>query len=163
MWQLFVLLKIVTVIAVHRTQTLVLVKPDAVAQRHVGRIISHFEDAGLRIDHMRLLRPSQETLRQHYKEHVGREYYAGLEQFMMEGPIVAMALSNEAGDDSVIARVRLMMGQTDSRLASPGTIRYMFGTDKQRNVLHASEDKAEAERELSLWFPQSDGGHKDEL
>jgi len=130
--------------------TLILFKPDALHRGLVGRILSRFEDKGLQLAGLRLMRMSQETAAKHYAEHVGRPFYEGLVSFMTGSPIIAMALR---GPDA-IAVARRMMGKTFGIEAEAGTLRGDFGCSKSYNLLHGSDSPESAERELGIFFPE---------
>jgi len=131
-------------------RTLVLLKPDAVERGLVGRIISRYEDRGLGIVAAELVDIDEELAAQHYAEHVGREFYQRLENFIVSGPVLAMILEGPGAIDAV----RTMNGATNSLEAAAGTIRGDFGLDTTRNLVHASADAAVADREIGLWFPE---------
>ncbi len=130
-------------------RTLVLVKPDSVARGLVGQIIARYEAKGLTLVALELRTISSELAAQHYEEHVGRPYYPGLVEFVTSGPLVAMVLEGERA----IGAVRLLNGSTDSAVAAPGTIRGDLSLSNSRNLVHASDSPASAEREIALWFP----------
>ena len=130
-------------------RTLVLVKPDSVARGLVGQIIARYEAKGLTLVALELRTVSSELAAQHYEEHVGRPYYPGLVEFVTSGPLVAMVLEGERA----IGAVRLLNGSTDSAVAAPGTIRGDLSLSNSRNLVHASDSPASAEREIALWFP----------
>ena len=130
-------------------RTLVLVKPDSVARGLVGQIIARYEAKGLTLVALELRTVSTELAAQHYEEHVGRPYYPGLVEFVTSGPLVAMVLEGERA----IGAVRLLNGSTDSAVAAPGTIRGDLSLSNSRNLVHASDSPASAEREIALWFP----------
>ena len=130
-------------------RTLVLVKPDSVARGLVGQIIARYEAKGLTLVALELRTISSELAAQHYEEHVGRPYYPGLVEFVTSGPLVAMVLEGERA----IGAVRLLNGSTDSAVAAPGTIRADLSLSNSRNLVHASDSPASAEREIALWFP----------
>lgn len=137
-------------------RTLVLVKPDAVKRRLIGKVLSYFE-AELTIAELRvwsLVVPTS-LLALHYKEHKGKPFYPALLQFMASGPLVAAIIR---GDDAV-RRVREIVGATDPVGAKRGTIRSDFGwvghawSKLPQNLVHASDSLESAQRELGLWFP----------
>lgn len=130
-------------------RTLVLVKPDSVARGLVGQIIARYEAKGLTLVALELRTVSSELAAQHYEEHVGRPYDPGLVEFVTSGPLVAMVLEGERA----IGAVRLLNGSTDSAVAAPGTIRGDLSLSNSRNLVHASDSPASAEREIALWFP----------
>ena len=133
-------------------KTLVLIKPDAYKKHHTGDIIKRYEDEGLTILAMRLMKMTKEVAAKHYEEHIGRPYYAELESFMTSGPIVAMVL---AGKD-VIRKVRDLNGKTDPKEAAPGTIRELYAASKGENAVHASDSPESAAREIHIFFNETE-------
>ncbi|MGO4957727.1 nucleoside-diphosphate kinase [Luteococcus sp. Sow4_B9] len=131
-------------------RTLVLLKPDAVARGLIGEIIRRYEAKGLTVAAMELRIADAETAQQHYAEHVGREYYPGLEEFITSGPLVALVLEGERA----IEAVRSINGTTDSAVAAPGTIRGDLSLFKNRNLVHASDAPESAAKEIAIWFPE---------
>ncbi|GAA3875000.1 nucleoside-diphosphate kinase [Tessaracoccus defluvii] len=132
-------------------RTFVIVKPDAVADGHVGAILERYEAAQLTIEAMELREITGDFADRHYASHVGKDYYPDLREFMTEGPLVALVLS---GDDAV-ARVRKLNGATDPAKAESGTIRAEFASTLRRNAVHASDSPETAASEVSLWFPNA--------
>jgi len=130
--------------------TLILIKPDAVSRRLTGTLLTIYEGAGLNIHGLKLMQPALELLQAHYAEHAGKEFLKGLLKFMQEGPVVAALLT---GADAV-EHVRRLNGATDPIKADPGTIRDLYGSDKQRNCVHGSATVEDARREIALWFPE---------
>ncbi|MSS45783.1 nucleoside-diphosphate kinase [Cutibacterium sp. WCA-380-WT-3A] len=130
-------------------RTLVLLKPDAVRRHLIGEIIGRYEAKGLTVRAMELRTIDASMAREHYAEHVGRDYYTPLEEFITSGPLVAVVLEGR----KAISVVRAMNGKTDCAEALPGTIRGDFGTQKNHNLVHASDCPESAEREIGLWFP----------
>ena len=128
-------------------RTLILVKPDGVERGLIGQILSRFESKGYTIEKLKMLQPTKELLAQHYAEHEGKPFYQSLVDFM-----VSAVLSGER----VIEGVRSMLGTSDPTLAAPGTIRGDLGRDwgdsVQKNLVHASDSPASAEREIALWL-----------
>ena len=133
-------------------KTLVLIKPDAYKKHHTGDIIKRYEDEGLTILAMRLMKMTKEVAAKHYEEHIGRPYYEELESFMTSGPIVAMVL---AGKD-VIRKVRDLNGKTDPKEAAPGTIRQLYAASKGENAVHASDNPESAAREIHIFFNETE-------
>lgn len=132
--------------------TLSIIKPDAVAKRVVGQIITRFEEAGLKILAMKMVRLSKTDAQAFYVEHEGRSYFEGLTEFMATGPSVVMVLEGEDG----IRKSRVLMGSTNSPEAEEGTIRRDFGTDGRRNAVHGSDSPETAAREISHFFDSSE-------
>jgi len=127
-----------------------MVKPDGVQRGLVGEIISRFERKGLKLVGLRSMVPSEEIAEEHYAVHKERPFYNGLIRFITSGPVVAMAWY---GQDA-ISVARLIIGDTNGRDASPGTIRGDFGMDIGFNLIHGSDGEETASSELSLWFPE---------
>ncbi len=134
-------------------RTLVLIKPDAVQRRLTGDIVERFENKGLRIVGMKMLRFTPELASRHYTEHVAKPFYPRLEGFICSGPCVALVLESE----EVIGLVRRMMGATDRLEALPGTIRgdYAYASTEQ-NLVHGSDSVASAEREIPIFFQENE-------
>jgi len=129
-------------------RTLILLKPDAVERQLVGAILNRFEQKGLKIVAMRMLQFTPKLTRKHYAEHIDKPFYPGLEAYITSGPVVAAILE---GADA-IAIVRRMIGPTNGAEAPSGTIRGDFAMNSQRNLVHASDGSAAAERETTLFF-----------
>ncbi len=129
-------------------KTLVLIKPDAFLGQYTGDILKIYEENGLRIAAMKVLKMDEHLAALHYEEHIGRPYYADLVSFMTSGPIVAMVLEGE----DAIKRVREINGKTDPKEAAEGTIRRLFAASKSRNAVHASDSPASAAREIKNFF-----------
>ena len=131
-------------------RTLVLLKPDAVERGLVGSILDRFERKGLKLVALDLRTLDQTTLGRHYEEHVGKGFYADLVAFMSRGPVVALVLE---GPENTWEVVRTMMGATNPRTATPGTIRGDLGILFTENLVHGSDSLASAEREIGIFFP----------
>ena len=131
-------------------RTLVLVKPDALRRGLLGEILSRFERKGLTIEALVVRTMDAELADQHYAEHVERDFYPPLKQFMTSGPLAALVLSG----DEVIAVVRALVGATDGRKAAAGSIRGDLSLSNRENLVHASDSPDSAKRELALWFPE---------
>jgi nucleoside-diphosphate kinase len=129
-------------------RTLVLVKPDGVQRGLVGDILARFERKGLKVVGLRLLSVTREMAERHYAVHAGKHFYAGLVEFIISGPVAAIALE---GPDA-IATVRRLVGRTMPNEAEPGTIRGDLGISGLRNLIHASDAPETAASELDLWF-----------
>ena len=129
-------------------RTFVMVKPDGVNRGLVGRIVSRFEDKGLKIAAVKMLWMDEETASKHYAEHNGKPFYEKLVSFITSGPVVAMVLQ---GKDAV-AVARSMMGATSPSAAGPGTIRGDYGLETGRNIVHGSDSLDSAKREIQLFF-----------
>jgi len=135
----------------HET-TLILVKPDAVAQGLTGEVLQRLEKNGFKILNCRMLRLTPALLQEHYAHLASLPFFPEIETFMASGPVVAVALSGE----NAITRVRDLLGPTDSTKAPKGTIRGDLGKDKMHNVLHASDSSEAAQAELKRFFGSTD-------
>lgn len=130
-------------------RTLGIVKPDAVAKKEIGSIVSMIEKSGLAIKGMRMLHLVRSQAEQFYAVHKERPFYHDLVNFMTEGPIVVLCLEG----DNAIGRYRELMGSTDPTKAAPGTIRKAHGTSIERNAVHGSDAPATAKVEVGFFFP----------
>lgn len=128
--------------------SLILIKPDGVQRRLMGRILARFEEKGLQVVGAKLMTIPHELAERHYAPHKGKPFYPGLVAFMTSGPVLALALS---GKNSV-AVVRKMLGATFGSKAEPGTIRGDFGISDGFNLVHASDSPETAKFEVSLFF-----------
>jgi nucleoside-diphosphate kinase len=129
-------------------RTLVLVKPDGVQRQLVGRILARYEERGLRIVGLKLVKVDRELAERHYAVHKGKPFFEGLVDFITSGPLVAAALE---GPDA-IAMVRSMNGATKPVDAVPGTIRGDLAVEMGQNLVHASDSAESAATELSIGF-----------
>ncbi len=129
-------------------RTLILIKPDAIQRRLAGRLIARIEDKGLKIVGMKMLRVTAELSRQQYAEHVNKDFYPLLEEFITSGPVIALV----AEGPEAISVVRDMMGPTDGREAPPGTIRGDYGLSRQMNLMHGSDGPEAALQEIGIYF-----------
>ena len=130
-------------------RTLVLIKPDGVRRGLCGELLARFERRGLRIRGARFLNVTRQLASRHYAEHKGKPFYTGLVEFITSGPTLAVALEGE----SAISVVRTMMGATNPLDSDPGTIRGDYALELSENIVHGSDSKASAKRELALFFP----------
>jgi nucleoside-diphosphate kinase len=131
-------------------RTLVLVKPDGVKRKLVGEIVRRFENKTLDIVAMKMMNITEDLAREHYGEHVEKPFFPELLSFITSGPIVAMAIEG----DGAIAVVREMMGVTDPKKATSGSIRGDYGLITTENLVHGSDSPDSAARELKLFFPE---------
>jgi len=129
-------------------RTLVLVKPDGVQRQLVGRIISRFEERGLRLVGLKMVRVDRELAERHYAVHRGKPFFEGLVAFITSSPLVAMVLEGPGA----IGLVRTMVGATRPSEAGPGTIRGDLAIEMGQNLVHASDGAETAATEISIWF-----------
>ncbi|HYS71017.1 MAG TPA: nucleoside-diphosphate kinase [Thermoplasmata archaeon] len=132
-----------------RERTFVLLKPDAVHRGLVGTIVHRFERRGLKLVGMKAMRVSKGLAETYYAEHKGKPFFGGLVSFITSGPVLALAVEGE----SAISVVRAMMGTTNPLDSLPGTIRGDYALELSYNIVHGSDSKASANRELALFFP----------
>lgn len=129
-------------------RTYIMIKPNAVAERHVGDIIARIERTGLTIERMELAQLTDEQAEQNYAEHAEKPFFRELVDFITSGPVVKMVVSGE----SAIRKMRTLMGATNPLDAAPGTIRGDFGLDVAANVIHGSDSPEAAAREIKIFF-----------
>lgn len=129
-------------------QTLLIIKPDAVAKNAIGRILAHLEAEGFIIRELRKLQLSKEQAEEFYAIHKERPFFGELVEFMTSGPVVPTMLER----DDAVAHLRGVIGETDSTKAAAGTIRAEFGTDIQCNAVHASDSPENATGEIGFYF-----------
>jgi nucleoside-diphosphate kinase len=130
-------------------RTFVIIKPDAVRRGLVGVILSRYEAKGLTILALEQRTIDGALADQHYAEHVERDFYPPLREFVTSGPLVAVAFEG----DHAVEVVRAINGATDGRKAAPGTVRGDFSLSNRENLVHGSDSPESAERELGIWFP----------
>ena len=129
-------------------RTLIILKPDAVQRRAIWRILQRFEDKGLSIAAMKLMRISRDLAERHYAPHKGKPFYPGLIDYITSGPVVVMVLQGPR----CIEISRTLMGKTFGYEAAPGTIRGDFGASRSFNLIHGSDSPDSAASEIALYF-----------
>lgn len=129
-------------------KTLVIIKPDGVKRRLVGKIIQRFEEKGLTIESLKMETLSLELLAVHYQHLVDRPFFPELVAYMTSGPVVYLILSG----DNVIEVVRKMVGATNPLQAESGSIRGAYGLSHTENVIHASDSVETAQQEIQRFF-----------
>ena len=129
-------------------RTLLLVKPDGVQRQLVGRVLSRFEDRGLKLVGLKLVHVDRALAEQHYAVHREKPFFTGLVDLITSAPLVAAALEGP----NAIAIVRAMNGATRPHEAAPGSIRGDFAVETAQNLVHASDSPENAAAELALWF-----------
>lgn len=129
-------------------RTLVLIKPDALQRGLVGEIVHRFERKGLKIVGLKLTQPAGEVWDEHYAHHKEKPFFPKLKGFMMQAPLVAIALEGM----EAVAVVRTMCGETSGRKALAGTIRGDFSVSNQANIVHASDSVENALLEIKRFF-----------
>jgi nucleoside-diphosphate kinase len=129
-------------------RTLLLVKPDGVQRQLVGRVLTRFEERGLKIVGLKLVQTDRTLAEAHYAVHREKPFFRGLVDFITSAPLVAAVLEGP----NAIAVVRAMNGATRPHEAEPGSIRGDFALETAQNLVHASDSPENAEAELALWF-----------
>jgi nucleoside-diphosphate kinase len=128
--------------------TLILFKPDCVRKNLNGEVLRRLESEGFIVRGLKMMSLSEATLREHYAHVAAMPFFPSIVEFMQSSPVVALALEGE----NVIARVRDLLGPTDSTQAAKGTIRGDFGENKMVNVCHASDSPEAAAAEIKRFF-----------
>ncbi len=133
-------------------RSLILLKPDCVKKAHCGEVIARFEAAGFAISGAKMIHLSDEILADHYSHVADKPFFPGIVAFMQSAPVIALVLE---GDD-VVAKIRSMLGPTNSKEAEPGTIRGDFGEDMMINICHASDSPENGEIEVKRFFADNE-------
>lgn len=133
-------------------KSFVMLKPDAVKRRLAGRIISRFEDKGLKIVAAKMLQIPEDLAMEHYQEHREKPFFGDLVDYITSAPVLAMVIEGK----DCISIIRKMVGATNPAEAELGTIRGDFALETGRNIIHASDSQESAEREIKLFFKESE-------
>ena len=128
--------------------SLILFKPDAIEKKIVGTVLARFEAAGFSVRGIKMMQLDDAILREHYAHVSDKPFFPEIVAFMSRTPVIALALEGE----DVIARVRDLLGPTNSKAAAPGTVRGDFGEDMMTNVCHASDSTEAAAAEIRRFF-----------
>jgi len=129
-------------------RTCVIIKPDAVCRKFSGDIIKKFDDEGLKLAGLKMLKPAKPEMEEFYAVHKGKPFFEPLISFICSAPVIVMAWEGE----NAIMRVRNIIGATNSKEAAVGTLRNLFGTDGRKNALHSSDSPENAKKEVSFFF-----------
>ncbi len=129
-------------------QTYVMIKPDGVQRGLIGEIVSRIEQKGLRIIAMQMRMIADDVARRHYAEHVEKDFFKFLIDFITSSPVVCMVVEGE----NAVTAMRMMSGATNPADASVGTIRGDFGLDVGRNIIHTADSLESSEREIAIHF-----------
>ena len=133
-------------------RTFIMIKPDGVQRGLVGEVISRFERKGFTLVGMKLMAVSRELAEKHYGVHKDRPFFAGLVEFIISSPVVAMVWEG----DNVVTSGRTLIGATNPIDSAPGTIRGDFGVTIGRNLIHGSDAVETAQQEIALWFDEAE-------
>ena len=134
-------------------RTLSIIKPDAVAKNVIGKILSRFEEAGLKIIAAKMLKLDNSLAGSFYEVHKGRPFYDDLVAYMSSGPVLVSVLEGE----NAIQLNRDIMGATDPKDAAAGTIRADFAENIEANAVHGSDGPETAKTEIAFFFPELAG------
>ncbi len=129
-------------------RTLILIKPDGVKRKLSGKIISRFEEKGMKIVALKLLVLSKEKAEKHYAVHKDKSFFKGLVSYIISGPIVAAVIEGT----NCISITRTLCGVTDGAKAQPGTIRGDYSMGIEKNIIHASDSMESFEYEWPIYF-----------
>jgi len=135
-----------------RERSFIMIKPDGVQRGLVGEIIKRFEAKGFKLVAIRMMRPGQKHLEEHYADLSKRPFFPGLVKYMDSGPVVAMCWEGEG----VVKTGRVMLGETNPKDSKPGTIRGDYCIQVGRNIIHGSDSVEAANHEIGLWFTAAD-------
>ena len=131
-----------------KNKTLLIIKPDAVRKKYIGKIISMIEEKNILIKKIKLLTLTQDEAEDLYIEHKNKPFYLELINFILSGPVVALILEGE----NIITQLRELIGHTDHKKAAAGTIRHYFASSLTENAVHASDKPDSATREIHILF-----------
>ncbi len=129
-------------------KTFIMIKPDGVDRKLIGEVIGRIERKGFKINRMELIKAPRDLVEEHYIEHREKTFFSELVAYISDKTVLAM----EVEGYSAIGIMRLMIGHRDPKEARPGTIRGDFANNLTENIIHGSDSKESAERELDLWF-----------
>ena len=129
-------------------RTLIIIKPDAVQRQLMGKILTRFEDKGLKVVAAKFMQISNDLAHKHYAVHEGKPFFEGVVNYLSSSPVLVLVLEAEG----VIAMARKLMGETFGNEATPGTIRGDFGACRGYNLIHGSDAPETAEYEMGLYF-----------
>lgn len=135
-----------------KERTLLLIKPDAIQRGFIGDIITRFERKGFKIVGMKMLHMSKELAKEHYSHLVSKPFYPDLEKFVTSHPLVSMVIEGK----EAVEVTRTIVGPTNASKAPGGTIRGDLSNSTSRNVIHASDSKETAEKEIKRFFKDSE-------
>lgn len=133
-------------------KSFIMVKPDGVQRGIVGDVVRRFENKGFKLVGAKLMNVPTELAETHYGEHKERPFFGELVDFITSGPVFAMVWEGE----NVISTSRLMIGETNPAEATPGSIRGDFAVTVAKNIIHGSDSPESAEREINLFFDESE-------
>ena len=131
-------------------RSFVMIKPDAVLRRLMGKILTRVEERGLKVTACKLMKISEDLAREHYGEHKEKPFFDDLVSYITSAPVLAMVIEG----DECISLIRKMVGATNPKDADIGTIRGDYALQTGRNIIHASDSLKSAKREINLFFDE---------
>lgn len=129
-------------------RTFIAIKPDGVQRGLINKILGRFEDRGFKLVAIKLVKPSESLLKEHYADLTSKPFFPSLLSYMLSGPVLATVWEGK----DVVKQGRAILGATNPLNSAPGTIRGDFAIDMGRNVCHGSDSVESAKKEISLWF-----------
>lgn len=133
-------------------KSFVMIKPDAVERRLMGKVLTKFEEKGLQIIAAKMILIDDDLAKEHYGEHSEKPFFKSLVEYITSAPVLAMVIQG----DECISVIRKIVGATNPKEAELGTIRGDYGMDTGRNIIHASDAPESAKREIALFFDESE-------
>lgn len=133
-------------------RSFVMLKPDAVLRRLMGKVLTRFEERGLKVVAVKMMDISENLAKEHYGEHEEKPFFKDLVSYITSGPVMAMVIEG----DGCIDLIRKMVGVTNPKEADLGTIRGDYALETGRNIIHASDSLKSAKREIGLFFNDSE-------
>ena len=133
-------------------RTFIALKPDVVRRGLIGEIIKKLENKGYKIVAMKMIHVNEEIAAKHYEEHLQKKFYPNLVKFITNAPIIAMVLQGE----NVVESVRKFFGKTNPLDAEDGSVRSDYAQITRYNSVHASDSVKSAEREIAIYFDESE-------
>ncbi|CAL8143215.1 unnamed protein product [Orchesella dallaii] len=133
-------------------RSFIMIKPDGVQRGLVGEVVKRFEQKGFHLVGMKFAEARKDLLEEHYKDLAEKPFFSGLVEYMGSGPVLAMVWEGL----NVVKTGRQMLGATNPADSLPGTIRGDFSIQVGRNIIHGSDSVESAEREINLWFKESE-------
>lgn len=133
-------------------KTFIMIKPDGVERKLIGKIVSRFEEKGFNLVATKFEVMNEDVARMHYVEHLDKPFYGSLVEFITSGPVFCMVIEGE----NVVELSRIMIGATNPLAMIPGTIRGDYSANLSKNIIHGSDSVESANREISIHFPDLD-------
>jgi nucleoside-diphosphate kinase len=134
-------------------RALIILKPDAIQRGLMGTILSRLEQRGLKFAGLKMIQIDEALARKHYGEHEGKPFFNGLVSYITSAPVVVAVVVGKAG---TVEMIRAMVGATNPAKAAPGTIRGDLAVEIGRNLIHASDSPESGEREVGIFFANSE-------